>query len=63
MLVQAFEYEKEQNVDLDEFFVNNSYNFVFPLTKSIHSELTKQRNQIIDSRSKTNGAINTNVTS
>lgn len=59
MLLQAFEYEKEQNVDLNEFFINNNYNFVFPLTKSIHGELIRQRRDIINSRSRTNGSINT----
>lgn len=55
MLVQAFEYEKAQNVDLGEFFRNNNYNFVYPLTKSLHNELSKQRNQMIHSKSNSNG--------
>ncbi|KAL1464080.1 hypothetical protein WDU94_003762 [Cyamophila willieti] len=57
MLVQAFEYEKSQHIDLSEFFDNNKYTFKFPLTKSLHQELISQRNQISNcvTSCKTNG--------
>ncbi|KAI5749769.1 hypothetical protein M8J76_010098 [Diaphorina citri] len=57
MLVQAFEYEKAQHIDLSEFFVPERYTFVFPLTKSMNEELVKQRNELIRNKTTQNGTI------
>lgn len=41
--IQAYEYEKEQNIDMEEFFVNALYHLKHPLIKKAVIELNKIR--------------------
>ena len=43
MIIQALEYEKEQNKNLDEFFVNAQLQIENPLLKKIFGEILRRR--------------------
>ena len=46
MTIQALEYEKEQNKNLDEFFVNALLQIETPLLKKILNEVLKKRSRL-----------------
>ncbi len=46
MIIQALEYEREQNVNLNEFFVNAQLQIEAPLLKKILTEVLKKRSEI-----------------
>lgn len=43
MAIQAFEYEKEHNIRLDEFFLNASMHVVHPILKAVLEDVARQR--------------------
>ncbi|CAG8528880.1 10389_t:CDS:2 [Paraglomus brasilianum] len=46
MIVQAYEYERSENRDLDEFFKSTEGKFTHPLVKSWVDELYRKRNEV-----------------
>ncbi len=51
MVIQAFEYEKEQGKDLEEFFIGFEKNYTQdPFVRNIFNDLKKRRKKIHESR-------------